>query len=437
MHPTERLILIALIVGLWVEMLVMAQLTPLVTPGMIIVGIIVGYGMLITGTMLHQKRKAKRLSFQPEPDPEVWPRVSILVPAHNEALVIADTIQNLLDLDYPDFELLIIDDRSTDETLSVVQSVMDQHQDPRLRVLSRRQEAMAGKSAVLNDGLHETHSPLVAVFDADARVAPDFLRRLVPFIIEPTVGAVQARKVIMNDGVNWLTLCQNFEYSMDSYFQCGRDAIRGAVELRGNGQLIKREALQTVSGWNEHTVTDDLDLSTRLHLKGWDVRFAHKVLVFEEGITQFMPLLRQRRRWAEGSLIRYLEFGIPMFTTHTVSLRARADMIAYLVQFLFPIWLVSEYAVLLVDWLLGNPLAVHWVSSVALLPLLASFFNMTLVVAIIRFNRPELIQALVGAALTSIYMVMIWVPVVFWVAVKILFQKDRAMNWGKTAHFGV
>ena len=437
MNLNERLTLIALIAALWIEMLIMGRLTPMITPGVVILGILSVYGLLISGTMLHQKRKAKRLGIQPEPEIKSWPRISVMVPAHNEGPVIVETIKNLLASDYPDFEVLVIDDRSTDETPHVVQQFMGQINDPRLRLLCRQADQTPGKSAVLNDGLRDTTSPLVAVFDADARVAPDFLRSLVPFLVDKSVGAVQARKIIMNDEVNWLTLCQNFEYSMDAYFQCGRDAIRGAVELRGNGQLIKRDALEAVNGWNEETLTDDLDLSTRLHLHGWDIRFAHKVLVYEEGITQFMPLLRQRRRWAEGSLTRYLEFGIPMLKNNSVSFRARVDMIAYIVQFLFPIWLFSDYTFLLLNWLAGNSPSLHWVSSIALLPLIATFFNLTLVVAIIRFNRPEIIQALVGAALTSIYMVIVWVPVVFWVALKILFRKERSMNWGKTAHFGV
>lgn len=60
---------------------------------------------------------------------------------------------------------------------------------------------------------------------------------------------------------------------MDTYFQAGRDSVKGAVELRGNGELIKREALEDINGWNNYTIVDDLDMSTRLHIKGWDVRF--------------------------------------------------------------------------------------------------------------------------------------------------------------------
>ncbi|MCK7521006.1 MAG: glycosyltransferase family 2 protein [Ignavibacteriales bacterium] len=160
---------------------------------------------------------------------------------------------------------------------------------------TREKDAFPGKSAVLNEALEKTKGDVICVFDADARVKPDFLKKILPYLSDKDTGAVQARKVIINKNSNFLTRCQNNEYALDTHFQKGRDSIRGAVELRGNGQLIKKEAIIDVNGWNNYTITDDLDLSTRLHLNGWDIRFCIDTQVYEEGILKFTPLLRQRR----------------------------------------------------------------------------------------------------------------------------------------------
>ena len=84
--------------------------------------------------------------------------------------------------------------------------------------------------------------------------------KIIPYLNDPLVGAVQAQKVISNPERNFLVECQFNEYAMDTYFQMGRDSIRGSVELRGNGEHIKRESLNHVGGWNEETITEDLDI---------------------------------------------------------------------------------------------------------------------------------------------------------------------------------
>ena len=123
---------------------------------------------------------------------------------------------------------------------------------------------------------------------------------------------------------------------MDTHLQIGRYAVKGAVELRGNGELIKKQALIDIGGWNNETITDDLDMSTRLHIKGWDIRFVQDACVYEEGVVTFPALIRQRRRWTEGSIRRYLEYIWDVLFTRDMSLRVGFDLIAYISEFLLP-----------------------------------------------------------------------------------------------------
>jgi 1,2-diacylglycerol 3-beta-glucosyltransferase len=423
-----------MIAAIWLVVFLTGRVMPLYSSVTLLLIFMLLYTWLITLAMVHQKRMdAKR----PKPlNTEYQPKVSVVIAAHNEETVIENTIRDLMKLDYPNFELLIMDDRSNDNTPAILTRLGQTLPYP-YRYHLRPADAIPGKPAVLNEALTITDGEIICVFDADAYVEPDFLRRIVPFLADENVGAVQARKVIANWDENWLTRCQNYEYSLDSHFQYGRDSVRGAVELRGNGQLVKREALEEVNGWNNNTLTDDLDLSTRLHIAGWDIRFAHKVPVFEEGITQFSSLLKQRRRWTEGTLFRYLEYAGPLLRSRKASLRTTLDMVAYFLEFLLPLWLVLDLVQLGWGVLTADPSPTRIISSLLVVPIFCISMSVALVVAIIRFNRPTVWHALRWGIITGIYMTIIWFPLVFGIIVKVLFQKKRRTRWDKTQHTGV
>ena len=266
------------------------------------------------------KHKKRKLQKNPKIINENYkPFVTIMVPAHNEGSVIEGTIENILQLDYPNYEVIVIDDRSTDNTADVIRG-LEQKFD-KVKAFIRPTDAFPGKSAVLNDAMQFANGEAILVFDADARIDSDFLTKIIPNLEPEDVGAVQARKVISNRDVNFLTRCQDNEMTLDTHFQIGRDAVKGAVELRGNGELIKRTALEDIGGWNNYTLVDDLDMSTRLHIKGWDVRFCPDVEVREEAVVYLKALYRQRRRWYEGTIRRYLELFGDVLTSKKISLR--------------------------------------------------------------------------------------------------------------------
>ncbi|HIS54876.1 TPA: glycosyltransferase family 2 protein, partial [Candidatus Galligastranaerophilus gallistercoris] len=252
----------------------------------------------------HQRRKLRKSPLKY--NEKFTPFISILIPCHNEAVVIKDTIENILDVDYKNYEIIVIDDRSTDNTKDVLKEIEKKYD--KVKILIRDKNAYPGKSAVLNDAVKIAKGEAYLVFDADARIKPDFIKKLLTKFEDEDIGAVQARKIIINANQNFLTACQYNEYVMDTHLQIGRDAVKGAVELRGNGELIKKKALEDIGGWNNETITDDLDMSTRLHIKGWDIRFVQDACVYEEGVITFSALIRQRRRWVEGSIRRYLEY---------------------------------------------------------------------------------------------------------------------------------
>jgi len=236
------------------------------------------------------------------------PRVSLLVAAKNEEAVIGRLVRRLCSLDYPGdrYEVWIVDDASTDATPAILERLAANY--PQLHIVRRPPGATGGKSGALNQVLPHVRGEIVGVFDADATVSADLLRRIAPYFDCPEIGALQLRKAIANASENFWTKGQAAEMRLDAFWQQQRMAVGGMGELRGNGQFVRRTALESCGRWNEQTITDDLDLTIRLHLDGWDIAVCQQPAVGEEGVTTACALWHQRNRWAEGGYQRYLDY---------------------------------------------------------------------------------------------------------------------------------
>lgn len=288
---------------------------------------------------------AMRLIFAASGSPLSWnrnldesdlPYVSFLVAAKDEEAVIESLVEMLCDLDYPAdrYEVWAIDDNSSDGTPEVLDRLAQQYD--RLRVLHRDSTARGGKSGALNNALKFAKGDIVAVFDADAKVSSDFLWRVLPLFDRDSVGAVQVRKAIDNANENFWTQGQAAEMILDAYVQEKRVALNGIGELRGNGQLIRRSALERCGNFNEETITDDLDLTLRLHLDSWDIECVTLPTVSEEAVTRSIALWHQRSRWAEGGYQRYLDYWRLLLGSR-LSFAKRFDLFVFLLmQYILP-----------------------------------------------------------------------------------------------------
>jgi 1,2-diacylglycerol 3-beta-glucosyltransferase len=265
-----------------------------------------------------------------------FPYVSLLVAAKNEESVISNLVRMLCDLDYPKtrYEVWVIDDHSTDRTPLLLDQLAAEYD--QLKVLHRSADAGGGKSGALNQVLPLTKGEIVGVFDADAKVPKDLLRRVLPMFGKSEMGAVQVRKAIANASQNFWTRGQMAEMAFDTYIQQQRIAIGGIGELRGNGQFVRRLALERCGGWNEQTITDDLDLTIRLHLDKWDIGFLDFPPVEEEGVTTALALWHQRNRWGEGGYQRYLDYWRLIASNRMGTLKT-LDLFSFvIIQYLLP-----------------------------------------------------------------------------------------------------
>jgi 1,2-diacylglycerol 3-beta-glucosyltransferase len=266
-----------------------------------------------------------------------FPSVSLLVAAKNEEAVISNLVRRLCTQDYPSdkYEVWVIDDNSTDRTPVILEHLSKQYSN--LKVLRRLAGAGGGKSGALNQVLPLTQGEILAVFDADAQVSSDLLRQVLPLFKRRSVGAVQVRKAIANASENFWTQGQVAEMALDSYYQQQRIAIGGVGDLRGNGQFVRRKALASCGGWNEETITDDLDLALRLHLEQWDIEFLSFPAVEEEGVTSAIALWHQRNRWAEGGYQRYLDYW-QLIVRNRMGTGKTFDLLIFLlIQYILPI----------------------------------------------------------------------------------------------------
>ena len=425
----ERILLFIIVLGLGVFIYIFQSYFNTVWGLALLCTFMFIYAVFMNLSYKLQKRKLEK--FPQVINPDYKPFVTVMIPAHNEEGVIGATVQNILNMDYENFEVIVIDDRSSDNTASVIKDLEQKFE--KVTALIRQKDAFPGKSAVLNDALKLAKGEAILVFDADATVDPDFLSKLIPNLEPKDVGAVQARKVIRNKNTNLLTRCLNNEYTMDTHLQLGRDSIKGAVELRGNGELIKRQALEDIGGWNNYTIVDDLDMSTRLHIKGWDVRFCIDAVVYEEGIIYIKPLYRQRRRWLEGTIRRYLEYFDQVLFSKKMSLRSSLDMTAYITQFITLGWFLMEILIRTFK-VIAKDAPPHMLYSSLFIGCVIGFgFFLGARYALRRYDYMPRLDAMFEALETSIYLLVIWFPLVLYICFKILFMK-KDMNWGKTAH---
>ncbi|MEW5820172.1 MAG: glycosyltransferase family 2 protein [Cyanobacteriota bacterium] len=422
----DRVLLALLIIILWIFLILIKVYLPEIPSTLFVLAFMILYCLILAMAQMWIKIRSRKTPLNVD-KPEYSPLVNIFIPAHNEELVLSATIENLIKIDYPKYNILIINDRSKDNTAQIAKELSEKYPE-KVKYHTRPDDAFPGKSAVLNDAFNMTDGEVICVFDADAKVEPDFLSKMIPYLADEEVKAVQARKVMLNKNTNILTQCQHYEYCMDVNVQLGRDSLRAAVELRGNGQLIKRSAVEAVDKWNLNTVTDDLDMSTRLHVKNYIIRLCTDTCVKEEAVESFKAIIRQRKRWAEGSIRRYLDYSDQIIFSKEVSRKLSLDMLAYFSEFVLPVWLISDFILQVVYILAGGTPQI--LSNLLVLAAIGAFFITLLFSSILKFERCGILFAFIASIKTAIFVIILWTIVVISVVFKIIFTK-RSMKWYK------
>ena len=384
-----------------------------------------GYGLR---TVLRGELKRGEETVSGSVDPDRLPSLDVVVAARDEEGVVTRLVERLRSLRYPGDRLStwVIDDGSLDRTPQLLDQLAKQH--PGLNVIHRPRDAGGGKSGALNTALAQLQGEWLLVLDADAQLQDDLLERLVPYALDGGWSAVQLRKAVVDADSNWLTRAQAMEMALDAVIQNGRLAGGGVAELRGNGQLIRRSVLEASGGFNEHTVTDDLDLSFRLLTHGALVGMLWDPPVQEEAVPGLKALWKQRQRWAEGGLQRFFDYW-PTLTSTQLTVRQRWDLACFfLLQYGLPVVSFADLSTSVIS----RTTPTYW-------PLSIVAFSISGVAywrgCRGRHEGPAVPRPGVWHLLVSIAYLSHWFVVIPWVTVRMALLPKRLV-WAKTSHSG-
>ena len=246
----------------------------------------------IVTAIIYYFRRPARPEYLKESD---LPFVSVLLPAYCEEDVIEHSIEGILHLDYPRFELLIVNDGSTDKTAEKVAPYLS---NPKVRFLDK--VSNEGKAMALNDAILCAKGELIMIMDADAVPDPGLLRAMVPHFKSARVGAVAGNPRVRN-ATNLLSKLQAIEFSSVIGLMRRAQRIWGRVMcVSGVAGMFRKTALIDVGMFTPGMATEDIDLTWKLQTKFYDVRYEGSAMVWMLAPETFGVWWSQRKRWALG-----------------------------------------------------------------------------------------------------------------------------------------
>lgn len=370
---------------------------------------------------------------------DVPPFVTLIVPAHNEEHTIAETATSLASMDYyyngeVNFELIVCNDGSEDRTGEVLAGLKDKF--PHLKIITRvPPRSGKGKGFVLNDALEISKGDVVAVFDADARVDPDFLNIIIPYLNDTEVQGVQSRIKMYNKDENWLTYMQHVELAGFGNIVRAKDILGKAGFLGGNGQLVKKDAIYGGGGWDGFAITEDLNLSVKLMIEGYAIRYCGETWVYQEAVPTWRQLFRQRARWAIGNFETLFIYGtkiikspMPVFRMLGVLEHVAFYGLNMLVFFGFIV-----FAVNLIGWIVFHNVTIIRMDAPLVIGILSAFGFFPGAVITLARDKTSFFKLLYGVFGYWLYCFHL-IPLFFITAYQMLTRKER--TWAKTVHTG-
>ena len=242
----------------------------------------------------------------PLPEDE-YPMVSVLVPAHNEALVVQRTVRALLNFDYPDdkYEIIVINDNSSDDTESILAGLAAEFPKNHLMCISTdKTVGGTGKSNALNIGFSAARGSVIAIYDADNTPEPQALRLLVENLVaDPKAGAVIGKFRTRNRNASILTRFVNIEtLSHQCMNQAGRFFFFKLCTIPGTNYVIRRSIVEQVGGWDVKALSEDTEISFRIYRMGYYIKQLPQAVTWEQEPHLLPVWFRQRVRWAKGNI---------------------------------------------------------------------------------------------------------------------------------------
>jgi poly-beta-1,6-N-acetyl-D-glucosamine synthase len=251
-------------------------------------------GVWIVMSLLYYHRRERGETTSATAD-DFSPFVSIVIPAYGEERTIGHTLDALLQVDYPRFEVIVVNDGSPDHTSGVVQRYLDTGI---VRLVHKR--VNEGKAMALNDAIPICRGEIVVIIDADIVVDPGILRALVPHFAWSRVGAVTGNPRVANRG-SLLRNLQTLEFTSIVSVQRRAQRVWGRVlTMSGAIAALRKTAIIDAGLFSPDMATEDIDMTWKLQRRFWDVRYEATAIAWMEVPPTLGELWKQRRRWARG-----------------------------------------------------------------------------------------------------------------------------------------
>ncbi len=251
------------------------------------------------GQSIPEIKEVKNLSPQQTP----FPFVTIQLPIFNEMYVVERLIDSIVKFDYPKdrYEIHLLDD-STDETLEISRKKVAEYKAKGFNIdLFHRTDRTGYKAGALKAGMQHAKGEFIAIFDADFLPKSNFLKATIPNFNDEKVGVVQTRWEHINRDYSVLTRMQAMQLNVHfTVEQQGRKSGNCMLQFNGTGGIWRRKCIEDAGGWEADTLTEDLDLSYRAQLKGWEIIYMEKFGSPAELPAEMSGLKSQQFRWMKG-----------------------------------------------------------------------------------------------------------------------------------------
>ena len=231
------------------------------------------------------------------------PFVSVIIPVFNEAKIIERSVKSLLKLDYPNFEIIIVNDGSTDNTKEVAEALIGfskgVHKEVKISLINKPN---GGKSTALNLGIKMSDAEFILCMDGDSLLTPSSLKMAVRHFVNPEIGAVAGNVKVLNRG-KFFTDLQALEYLEGlNMARSAQSSIKLVNIIPGPIGLFRKKAIISAGFYASDTFAEDADLTLRILSKGWKISYEPNSISFTEAPVKLQQLLKQRYRWTRGIL---------------------------------------------------------------------------------------------------------------------------------------
>ena len=224
----------------------------------------------------------------------IFPKITIIVPAFNEATTITNCIKSLQNLDYPNFEIIVVDDGSNDATYEVA------NQCKGVKVFQQKNQ---GKPIALNNGISHSSGEIILTVDADTELDRDALKPIANrFACNNKLGAV-AGNVKVKREPTLLNTIQSAEYATGiNLVRKGQSVLGTVMVVPGPVAALKKEAIEHVGFFSDDTFAEDFDITVKILKKGYEIEYEETSLAYTDTPKSTEDLIKQRRRWYRGML---------------------------------------------------------------------------------------------------------------------------------------